>query len=180
MRPKFAILLIVFCLSCKNVTSDPDPDPDSDSDPGKQDYLPLAVGNTWRFVISESVTNNTPNGSSTSTSSSSETWRVTSFQKVANERYRFIILVNEGKNIGDTISIMRDSTTFSIYPTVRTGVADTISTFISVYPSKPIKRTWVKGVGVIKDTWTQYIHITAGNTYNISGTRTLVAFSLKP
>lgn len=189
MRRIFVFMFLAIGLSCcdvikpeptititktpSSITNEPEPDP------GKQDYWPLAVGNTWRFVINETTTNTTPNGSSTSTSSSSETWRVSSFQKETNERYRFMILVNDGKNIGDTINIVRDSTTFSIYPTIRTGVADTISTFISVYPFTPIERTWVKGVGVIKDTWSRYIHITAGNQYHISGSRALVGFTVK-
>lgn len=193
MRRNFVFVLLVVGLSACNVLK---PEQDSktgsittsEPDPGKQDYWPLAVGNTWEYERSEVATQYTPKGNNPLSGSGFIQTRVISYKKVNDTLEVFMLLTisdytdyyGHRKNAQDTFQLYR--TTDYIGGLKRTGVPDTLKQYLSGYNNGPYGTNayYLKGIGRKKSEWSIFSHITAGNEIRGTGSETLIKYTLKP
>jgi hypothetical protein len=86
-----SIFLVLNLSSCNVVKSDPDTyktpsNTTSEPDTGKQDYLPLAVGNTWEYFYTYEGEQHTSNGINFLSNSATRQLKVLSYQKTNDTR----------------------------------------------------------------------------------------------
>ena len=164
MKFKLAILLLcsLFFLTMCTPPVIPPPVPIVVIDNGADDYLPLAVGNSWEYSVEETVTLTTPNGTTTNVNSWGETWNVVSRQKVNDTLEIFQIekskqsirqaVSNNGKVITpsiqppswslDSMTVHRGKLSLTHEPFVRTGTtATTLAEWRTTTPNSS-RKTW--------------------------------------
>ncbi len=180
------IFLFVGLSSCNVVKSDPEPDttcigcPDS----GKQDYWPLAVGNTWEYSYSYEGEQHTPNGVKQLSESATIQVKTISYLKTNDTTEVFTIeSITNGKHSSVDIRRTTNSIGYAYYSSgfKRSG-SDSILTILSSGSSSGYSNTntkYKKGVGMIEEIEKSFSHITAGNEIYATRTTKLVKYSLK-
>jgi hypothetical protein len=181
MRRNFVFfLLVVVFSSCSLLNPEP---PDS----GKQDYWPLAVGNTWEYERSEIATQYTPNGNNSLSGGGTIQTQVTSFKR-KNDTTEIFTLIDVsnytdiyGKRYSSEITYQIERTTNTIGSFNRTGASDTLKLhFSGLNSTYGTNAYYLKGIGSIKSEWSIFSHITAGNEIRGTGSERLIKYTLKP
>jgi hypothetical protein len=188
-----SIFLVLNLSSCNVVKSDPDTDKTpshttSEPDTGKQDYLPLAVGNTWEYSYTYEGEQHTSNGINFLSNSATRQLKVLSYQKTNDTTEVFSLeqfLSSQLSSQITTFDIVRTTNTigYSYYYTrvKRTGIdsilADTSSLNISGYGTAIAK--YKKGVGLVESIEKGFHHVMAGNEIYFTTTTKLVKFTPK-
>ncbi len=155
-----------------------------DLDEGQNDYMPLAIGNKWRYLLTQTITTQTPNESpTTSYAYGSLEWLVIAASRKNDTtdefKVRFIQRYPGISTTSGTFRIRRSSTliyrvfndrygeVFSDYMP-KTGVADTLDFNRGFF-------YYTKGVGMCRNTWGY-----SERRYTQFNDLRLVEYSLKP
>jgi hypothetical protein len=178
------LMLTVFIIGC-NKQSSTTADLEV-IDYGINDYLPLAVGNTWSYRYGETTSQMTYGHSPGSTWSESyqEQWEIIAVRKPNDTTQIFTIVKSIGQNNRqDTGTITRTPSyilTRESQMIPRTGTTNTISYITNSSCCTPVQTTFRKGSGMVSQEWNFIVRITAGTSNKVSGARRLTQSTLKP
>jgi hypothetical protein len=162
----------------------------AEMDYGRNDYIPLAVGNAWEYSNHESL-QTTASGNTTWNRSWKQAWNVISSTKLHDTVEVFFVEVRTvGTDIGglsirelDTMKITRTTVTLrssNNFNLERSGVDSILTVFSNSSCCSPTQTRYKKGVGKIGSDWRSSSHITAGNSSSSTGYSTLVKYTLNP
>jgi hypothetical protein len=158
-------------------------------DYGRNDYMPLAVGNMWNYSWSTSLVERTPNGETQSSWGGTEEWEVVSYQKLNDTSGVFKLVVTGNKNSNivrtETWNITRGTITLKgpdrIMPYFRTGTQATVSVWYSEGGTvAAYQATFTKGIGKTRESKREYVRVLNGLQREYSYLTILDSHSLKP
>lgn len=155
-----------------------------DLDEGQNDYMPLAVGNRWRYLLTQTITTQTPNEpSTTSYAYGSSEWLVIAASRKNDTTDEFKIrFIERYPGISTTTGTFRIRRSRTLIYQVfngrygeelsnfmpKTGVADTLDFNSGFF-------YYVKGVGMCRKTWGY-----GERRYSQFNELRLVEYSIKP